>query len=142
MSIFPRSRQHHRSDGQGPDGLRYLAAADPTTLAAEAQADCLQGFEQSGAMSTAARAWFLAAFTARQGYSEDADYSPTAWPIHRTKVTKGAARGQWAGPAVRWLTRRSSRRWPRERADRSMALTICGWTDKLPRSASRPPMAS
>jgi len=79
-------------------GLRHLAAADPTTLAAQAQADCLQAFEQAGAMATAARAWFLGAFTASQGYTEDADYSPTAWLIHRTKVTKSAARGQlgWA----------------------------------------------
>jgi hypothetical protein len=44
-------------------GLRHLAAADPTALAAQAQAECLQGLEQADAMSTAARAWFLAAFT-------------------------------------------------------------------------------
>ena len=53
-------------------------------------------------MSTAARARILAAFTARQGYAEDADYSPTSWLIHRTRVTKGAARGhlRWAGRAA------------------------------------------
>ena len=48
-------------------GLRHLAAADPTTLAAQAQADCLQAFEQAGAMATAARAWFLGAFTVKPG---------------------------------------------------------------------------
>ena len=37
-------------------GLSYLAAADPTALAAQAQAECPQGFEQADAMSTAARA--------------------------------------------------------------------------------------
>ena len=81
-------------------GLRYMAAADPTALAAQAQAECLQAFERADAISTAARAWFLAAFTTGQGYAEDADYSPTAWLIHRTKVTKGAARGHlgWAPP--------------------------------------------
>ena len=79
-------------------GLRYLAAADPTALAAQAQAECLQSLEQADAITAAARARILAAFTAGQGYADDADYSPTSWLIHRTKVTKGAARGHlgWA----------------------------------------------
>ena len=46
------------------DGLGHLATLDPTALAAEAQAKCLQALEQGGAMSTAARARILAAFTA------------------------------------------------------------------------------
>jgi hypothetical protein len=46
--------------------LRYLAATDPTAMAAQAQAECLQGFEQAGAICTAARARYLAAFTAGQ----------------------------------------------------------------------------
>ena len=114
-------------------GLRYLAATDPTALSAQAQADCLQTLEQADAMSTAARAWFLAAFTAGHGYSEDADYSPTSWLIHRTSITKGAARGHvgWSGRAVTHpqvvmalaegtvLTE-------------SMGRIICAWTDKLP----------
>ena len=74
-------------------GLRYLAAADPTALAAQAQAECLRSLEQADAITAAARARILAAFTAGHGYAEDADYSPTSWLIHRTKVTKGAARG-------------------------------------------------
>jgi Domain of unknown function (DUF222) len=74
-------------------GLSYLAATDPTALAAQAQAECLQTLEQADAMSTAVRAWFLAAFTAGQGHSADADYSPISWLIHRTRTTKGAARG-------------------------------------------------
>ena len=57
-------------------GLSYLAAADPTTLAAQAQAECLQAFEQAGAIATAARAWFLAAFTTGQGYTR----TPTTVP--------------------------------------------------------------
>jgi hypothetical protein len=66
-------------------GLAYLAAADPTALAAQAQADCLRGFEKADAISTAARAWFLGAFTAGQGHTADADYSATAWLILRTR---------------------------------------------------------
>jgi hypothetical protein len=114
-------------------GLGFLAAADPTALAAEAQAECLQGFERADAMRTAARAWFLGAFTAGQGYSADADYSATAWLIHRTRVTKGAARGH-----VGWARRAAGH--PRVVAalaegtvlTESMARLICGWTDKLP----------
>jgi hypothetical protein len=117
------------------DGLGYLAAADPTALATEAQAKCLQVLEQAGAIATAARARILAAFTSGQGYAEDADYSPTAWLIHRTRVTKGAARRHlgWARQAAGH---------PQVLAaladgtvlSESMAWLICQWTDKLPAS--------
>jgi hypothetical protein len=118
--------------------LSYLAATDPAALTAQAQAECLQGFEQAEAICTAARAWYLGAFTTGQGYSADADYSPTSWLIHRTKVTKGAARGHlgWAGRTVTH---------PQVLAalaegtvlTESMARTICQWTGKLP-EACRP----
>jgi hypothetical protein len=68
-------------------GLRYLATTDPTALAAQVQAECLRGFEQAEAICTAARAWYLAAFSTGQGYSDDADYSATSWLMHRTRVT-------------------------------------------------------
>lgn len=114
-------------------GLSYLAAADPTALAAQAQAQCLQAFEQADAIFTAARARILAAFTAGQGYSADADYSPTAWLIHRTRITKGAARAHlgWARRAaahpqvVMALAEGTV-------LSESMARLICEWTDKLP----------
>jgi len=115
-------------------GLSHLAVTDPTGLATQAQAECLRGLEQADAISTAARAWFLGAFTAGQGYCEDADYSPAAWLIHRTRITKGAARGHLA-----WARR--ARAHPQVAAalaegtvlTASMARTICGWTDKIPR---------
>jgi Domain of unknown function (DUF222) len=114
-------------------GLRYLADADPTTMAAQAQAECLQALEQGDAISTAARARILAAFTAGQGYTEDADYSPTSWLIHHTKISKGAARGHvgWAGraaahPAVIAALAEGTV------LSESMARIVCGWTDKLP----------
>ena len=114
-------------------GLRHLAAADPTALAAQVQAECLQAFEQAGAITTAARARFLAAFTAAQGYSADADYSPTSWLIHRTRITKGAARGHvsWAR---RTLTHPAVIAALAEGAvvSESIAQLICAWTDKLP----------
>ena len=115
------------------DGLGYLAATDPTAMAAAAQAQCLQALEQGDAISTAARARILAAFTAGQGYSADADSSPTSWLIHRTRITKGAARGHLA-----WSRRTSAH--PHVVAvlaegtplTESMARTICQWTDRLP----------
>jgi hypothetical protein len=116
-------------------GLRYLAAADPAALATQAQAECLQSLEQADAIATAARARILAAFTAGHGYADDADYSPTSWLIHRTKVTKGAARGHlgWAGrvlahPQVVMALAEGTV------LTESMARAICGWTDKLPAS--------
>ena len=51
----------------------------------------LAELEQADAISTAARASILSAFAAGQGYSADADYSPRAWLINRTRITKGAA---------------------------------------------------
>ena len=114
-------------------GMGYLAAADPTAMAAQTQAECLQTLEQIDAVETAARAWILAAFTNGQGYSADADYSPTSWLIHRTKVTKGAARGH-LGWARRTVTHPQVVLALAEGAvlTESMARTICQWTDKLP----------
>jgi Domain of unknown function (DUF222) len=116
-------------------GLKYLAAVDPSALSARAQAECLQAFEQADAIAAAARARILAAFTAGHGYSEDADYSPTSWLIHRTRITKGAARGHlgWARRAAahpQILTALAEGTVLTE----SMARAICGWTDKLPAS--------
>jgi hypothetical protein len=116
-------------------GLRHLAAADPTALAAQAQAECLRSLEQADAIATAARARILAAFTVGHGYADDADYSPTSWLIHCTKVTKGAARGHlgWARrvmahPQVVMALAEGTV------LTESMARTICQWTDKLPAS--------
>ena len=116
-------------------GLSYLAAADPTALAAQAQAECLQTLEHADAIATAARARILAAFTAGQGYAADADYSPTSWLIHRTRITKGAARGH-----LGWARRAAAH--PQVVAalaegtvlTESMARLICGWTGRLPES--------
>jgi len=77
-------------------GLGYLTAADAAQLPVATQADCLRGLERSDAAVTAARASFLSAFTAGQGYSDDADYSALAWLMHRTGITRGAAVGHTA----------------------------------------------
>ena len=113
-------------------GLRFLAAADATAMAAETQAQCLQILEQANSMGTAARSSILAAFTSGQGYSADADYSPRAWLINRTRVTKGTAVAYTA-----WARRAEAH--PEVAAvlaagdiTESFARTICLWTDKLP----------
>ena len=62
-----------------------------SAMVTDEQAQCLQALEQITAMGTAARAFILAAFTSGQGYSADADYSPRAWLINRTRITKGTA---------------------------------------------------
>ena len=78
------------------------------------------------------RACFLAAFTTGQGYAGDADYSPRAWLIHKTRVSKGAAVAHTA-----WARRAAAH--PAVVAalaagelSESYGRTICTWTGKLP----------
>jgi hypothetical protein len=113
-------------------GLRYLAAADPTQLTAAEQAECLHDLERITAVTTAARANVLGGFTAGKGYCDDGAYSPRAWLIHQTRITKGAATAHTA-----WSRR--ARAHPRiltamatEEMSESCARTLCGWTDQLP----------
>ena len=113
-------------------GLGYLAAADPAQLGAATQAECLRELEQHDAMATAARAGFLAAFTAGQGHAGDGDYSAVSWLIHRTGITRGAAVGHTA-----WAKRAATH--PRVLAalaagqvPESAGRVICLWTGKLP----------
>jgi hypothetical protein len=112
--------------------MGYLAAADATVMAAETQARCLQALEQINSMGAAARTSILAAFTSGQGYSADADYSPRAWLINRTRITKGTAVAYTA-----WVRRAAAH--PEVAAalaagevSESFARTICTWTGKLP----------
>ncbi len=101
-------------------------------MAAETQARCLQMLEQATAMGTAARASILAAFTSAQGYSADADYSPKAWLINRTRITKGTAVAYTA-----WARRAAAHPEVAQalaagEMSESYARMICQWTDKLP----------
>ena len=118
--------------GMLQSAMGYLAAADATAMAAETQAQCLRALELAQSVGTAARTSILSAFTAGQGYCADADYSPRAWLIHKTRITKGAAVGYTA-----WVRRAAAH--PQVAAalaageiSESVARTICGWTDKLP----------
>ena len=91
MDTAPAFASVSEAIGMARAALGYLAGADAAQLAAQTQAECLQALEQTDAISTAVRAWFLAAFTAGQGYAGDADYSPRAWLIHKARIGKGAA---------------------------------------------------
>src|SRR6202050_4503473 len=114
-------------------GSGFLAAADPAAMATAAQASCLLALEQADAVSTAVRAGVLGAFAAGGGCAEDADYSPAAWLMHRTRITRAAARFHRA-----WARRAAAH--PEVAAalaegyvlSESYARAICGWTDKLP----------
>jgi hypothetical protein len=113
-------------------GLGYLANADATQLSSGEQARLLRQLEQGDAVSTAARAAVLGAFTAAQGYAADAAYNARAWLIHQTGITRGAAAGH-----VAWARRAAGH--PRVAAalaarqvSESYARLICQWTDKLP----------
>ena len=113
-------------------GLRFLAAGDATGMAAEEQAGCLRGLERAASVVAAARSSVLGAFTAGKGYSTDADYSPRAWLIRKTGITRGAAVSYtaWAKRAVAHpevFTVLAA-----GDISESFARTVCIWTDKLP----------
>src|SRR6478672_9064643 len=113
-------------------GLGYLAAADPAGLATEEQAQVLRELEQDEAVLTAARASSLAAFTAGQGHCGDADYSPRAWLMHQTGITRGAAAAHTA-----WARRAGGHRlvlaaMAAGQISESYGRAICAWTGKLP----------
>src|SRR6266566_539531 len=116
-------------------GLGYLAAADAARLPTAVQAECLRELERHDAMAAAARASFLAAFTAGAGPGGDGDYSAVSWLIHRTGITRGAAVGHSA-----WARRTATH--PRVLAalaagqvSEPVGRLICVWTDKLPDQA-------
>jgi hypothetical protein len=113
-------------------GLGYLAAADATQLAADEQARFLRGLEQAASALTAARASMLGAFTYGQGYSADADYSPRAWLIHKTGITKGAAVSYTAWAKRAAAHPQVAKMLAAGELSESFARTLCTWTDKLP----------
>ncbi|MGH3149429.1 MAG: DUF222 domain-containing protein, partial [Streptosporangiaceae bacterium] len=132
MSGVPTFASRREALGMLHDSLRFLAA-DPAEMAVEAQAECLRELERADAMSTAVRAAILGAFTAARGHCEDADYSPAAWLMYRTRVTRYVARAH-----VGWSRRAAAH--PLVAAamadggavSESYGRAICGWTDRLP----------
>jgi Domain of unknown function (DUF222) len=112
--------------------MGYLAAADATAMTAQEQARCLRVLERATSAGIAARTSVLGAFASGQGHSADADYSPRAWLIHKTGVTKGAA-----VTYTSWVRRADEH--PRVMAamatgdlPESVARILCQWTSRLP----------
>src|SRR3954454_10445969 len=116
-------------------GLRFLAAADATQMAAAERAACLRGLEKADAGASAARTSMLGAFGSGQDYADDGDYSPFSWLRHRTQVTRGTAADHtgWvkratAHPAVHAAL-------ADEAISKSYAREICRWTGSMPEDA-------
>jgi hypothetical protein len=111
--------------------MGYLAAADATAMAAGTQAQCLRALEQSHAIETAARASVLGAVAT--GHRDGTGFSPRAWLMRETGVSRGAATGHAA-----WVRRAAAHPQVAEALaeghllSESVARTICAWTDKLP----------
>jgi Domain of unknown function (DUF222) len=132
VSLVPPPASTTQALGMLESAMGYLSAADATAMATQNQAQCLQALERVSSMGTAARASILAAFTSGQGYCADADYSPRAWLIHKTKITRGAAAGHTA-----WARRTAAHPQVVQalaggQMSESFGRTICQWTDKLP----------
>jgi hypothetical protein len=73
--------------------LGALATADAGSLPTPVQTQALRALERAEARHTAARAQFLAAFTAQDGYEDDGQGSARTWLRWQTRVTKAAAAG-------------------------------------------------
>ncbi len=112
--------------------LGALAAADAGSLPTPVQAQALRVLERAEAKHTAARAQFLAAFTAQDGYEDDGQGSARMWLRWQTRVTQAAAAG-----AVGWMRRLVAhpviaRALAEGQMSASWARAVCGWSDRLP----------
>ena len=118
--------------------LSHLYRAAAVQLPIATQAELLHGLEEVTGIQTAARASILGAFTAGQGYVEDADYGARAWLMHRTRVTQGAAAG-YTGWARRIAAHPAlGAALAAGQVTESYGRAIARWTDKLPEDC-RPP---
>jgi hypothetical protein len=115
--------------------LRFVASEDATQLTVAELAASLRDLEKADSVATAARTSVLGAFSAKQGYAEDGDYSACSWLRYRTRVTKGTAVGHsaWVKRATRHPAVRAAL--GAEAISESFAREICWWTDKLPEEA-------
>src|SRR5215470_12108406 len=112
--------------------LDALNAADVASAPAVVQAQALRALERAEAKQTAARARFLAAFTAQDGYEDDGQGSARMWLRWQTRVTRAAAAG-----AVGWMRRLAAHpviaaALAEGELSASWARAVCGWSDRLP----------
>ncbi len=112
--------------------LRVLAGADAASLPAATQAQALRALEVAESRHTAARARFLSAFAAQDGYEADGQGSARVWLRWQTRVTRGAAAG-----AVGWARRLAAHPviagvLAAGEISASWARACCDWSDRLP----------
>ena len=112
--------------------LAVLADTDAASLPAETQAQVLRALERAESRHTAARASFLAAFSASDGHEADGQGSARTWLRWQTRVTRGAAAG-----AVAWSRRLAAHpviagALGSGTLSASWARQLCAWTDRLP----------
>ena len=112
--------------------LGALATADAGSLPTPVQAQALRALERAEARHTAARAQFLAAFTAQDGYEDDGQGSARIWLRWQTRVTTAAAAG-----AVGWMRRLAvhpvvAQALAEGQISASWARAVCSWSDRLP----------
>jgi len=112
--------------------LAALNAADAASLPTAVQAQALRALERAEARHTAARARFLAAFTAQDGYEDDGQGSARTWLRWQTRVTRAAAAG-----AVGWARRLAAHpvvaaALAEGELSASWARAVCAWSDQLP----------
>jgi Domain of unknown function (DUF222) len=112
--------------------LGALTNADAGSLPTPVQAQALRALERAEAKHTAARAQFLAAFTAQDGYEDDGQGSARTWLRWQTRVTRAAAAG-----AVGWARRLAAHpviaaALAEGEISASWARAICGWSERLP----------
>ena len=102
-------------------GLEYLAAADPTELTTDEQADCIRGLAAGESVHLAAASRLLAGFDAANGYAAYGQISARAWLRWQTRVTSPAA-----AAATGWM--RAAGRAPGRvrRACRCPAVAVVG----------------
>src|ERR1051326_8274185 len=115
--------------------LDFLNSSDAASEPGPVQAQVLRELERAESRHTAARARFLAAFTAQAEYEAGGQGTARAWLTWQTQVTSGAA-----GGAVGWAKRLAAhpvidRALAAGQLSCSWAKHLCAWTDRLPEAA-------
>ncbi len=112
-------------------GLAWLATADPASMPASEQADCLQALGRAESRAAAAQAGLLAAFTAARGFETDGQGGPRSWLRFQTRITSAAAAG-----AAGWMRRLAAHPAVADalaaaNISLSWARLVCEWSDQL-----------
>jgi len=106
------------------DSLAVLCQADASGLDAGTMAELLLVLEQADAMTAAARASILGAFTASLGYEADGHAGPVPWLMDQAQATRGRAKTQVKQG-------KKLRAHPRVAAAMAGGAVMGSWADKI-----------